>query len=462
MKKLFHYSFVVQNRMVRLVLVLLCFSYVISCDKPTPPEPDPDTPVSVSSITLNETSIVLSVGDSFSLTTKIAPANATDKTVIWSSSNTEIVSVNNGIVTAVSVGTATVCAQCGSVKAECVVNVTPVEVTSINLNKTNVNLNVGDSITLSATVKPENAFNKTITWSTSNENVVVVDQGKVTAIGVGSAKVIAQIGKVKAECIVNVTPIEINSIILDQVSVSLLPGDSIIVKATISPENATNQSLEWSYSNQNIAKVNNGTIYAISVGNAVITAKSGNVSAQCAVKVMPINVSSIKLDKSSLNLSIGQSSTLIATVFPENATNKTLTWKSSNSYVATVDNGKVIAKQIGFTKITAEIDNIYAECSVFVLPTNISFKENVITMSSGERKDLISYLIPSSTPSGAITWSSSNVEVISMENGFAVANTEGKSVITAKCSNGAFATCNIIVIDSPDSGGSEGTNEIEW
>ena len=144
------------------------------------------------------------------------------------------------------------------------------------------------------------------------------------------------------------TEVKVSSIKLNATSKTLYNGKSTTLKATVFPINATNKRLTWKSSNTKVATVDkNGKVKALKVGNAIITATStdgSNVSAQCKIKVVQ-RVTKIKLNKSIINLSKkGKTAKLKATVLPNNAYNKSVTWKSNNTKVVTVDrNGKIKA-----------------------------------------------------------------------------------------------------------------------
>lgn len=144
------------------------------------------------------------------------------------------------------------------------------------------------------------------------------------------------------------TEVKVSSIKLNDTSKTLYNGKSTTLKATVFPINATNKSLTWKSSNTKVATVDkNGKVKALKVGNAIITATStdgSNVSAQCKIKVVQ-RVTKIKLNKSIINLSKkGKTAKLKATVLPNNAYNKSVTWKANNTKVVTVDKkGKIKA-----------------------------------------------------------------------------------------------------------------------
>ena len=173
--------------------------------------------IEAKSISLNESSLTLKVGETTTLTATVSPSNATDKTVHWKSTNNSIATVNNGKITAIKSGTATITAStnCNCKEAICKVTVinneqssTPstVEVTSIILNKTNVTLEEGKTTTLTATVNPSNATNKNVTWSSDNTGVATINNGTVTAKKAGIANITAKSNNGKtATCKVTIT-----------------------------------------------------------------------------------------------------------------------------------------------------------------------------------------------------------------------------------------------------------------
>lgn len=183
-------------------------------------------PVRVKSITLNQSSLTLNKGDSVELVAFVFPENATDKNVVWSSSDPQIVSVSSkGRITAKEFGSVKITATASNgLFAVCDVTVKPVEVTSITLNKSNVSLATGKSVTLKATIAPSNADDQTVTWSSSNSSVASVVNGKITGIKEGSAVITATAGSHQAVCNVSVTqaPIEFSG-----------SGDKVITNITL-------------------------------------------------------------------------------------------------------------------------------------------------------------------------------------------------------------------------------------
>ena len=218
----------------------------------------------------------------------------------------------------------------------------PVE--SISVNPTSLTLEEGETANISATVNPSNATDKTVTWSSSSTAVATVKEGVVTAVKEGSATITAKAGGKTATCAVKVQAkyVAVTSVTLDKTSLEMTEGEEITLAATIKPENATEKDVTWTSDKTDVATVKDGKVTAVKEGTATITAKAEDKTATCKVTVKKgfVEVTSITLDKTSLSLTVGEEETLTATVKPDNATDKTVTWTSSNSAVATVDNGK--------------------------------------------------------------------------------------------------------------------------
>ena len=260
----------------------------------------------------------------------------------------------------------------------------------MSLDKTSVELTEGDDVTLIATVSPDNATNKTVTWNSSDETVATVANGKVTAIKAGTATitVTTEDGGKTATCEVTVVAkptepsepenpgnpetVSVTNVSLDKTSVELAEGDDVTLIATVSPDNATNKTVTWNSSDETVATVANGKVTAVKAGTATITVttEDGSKTATCEVtvnaKVYPVE--SVSLDKTSVELTEGDDVTLTATVSPDNATNKTVTWNSSDETVAIVANGKVTAIKAGTATITVttEDGSKTATCEVTV------------------------------------------------------------------------------------------------
>ncbi len=249
-----------------------------------------------------------------------------------------------------------------------------VRVSGVKLNITSKTLLKGDTLTLKATVSPSNATNKSVTWSSSNTKVATVKNGVVTAIGKGTANITVKTksGGKTAVCKITVkNPVAATGVKLNKKTASVEKGKSITLKATISPSNTTNKAVTFKSSNKKIATVDKkGVVTGVKPGKVTITVTTANgKKATCTVTVV-IKLKSFKYAKSSYSVKKGKTITPKLTFSPKDATNKEVTYKSSNTKVATVDkNGKVTAKKKGKVKITAtskENKKLKAECEVIV------------------------------------------------------------------------------------------------
>ena len=405
-------------------------------------------PTAVTSVTLNKTSASLKAGEIVTLTATVNPSDATDKTVTWSTSDASVATVNNGVVTAVKVGSATITARAGEKTAACAITVVPTAVTSVTLDRTSASLKAGETVTLTATVKPDDATDKTVTWSTSDATVATVTNGVVVAVKVGSATITAKAGEKTATCAITVIPTPVSSVTLNRTSASLKAGETVTLTATVNPNDATDKTVTWSTSDASVATVTNGVVVAVKVGSATITAKAGEKTATCAITVVPTPVTSVTLDKTSASLKAGETVTLTATVNPSDATDKTVTWSTSDASVATVNNGVVTAIKVGSARITAQAGEKTATCAITVVPTpvtSITLDKTSASLKAGETVILTATVNPSDATDKTVTWSTSDASVATVTNGVVVAVKVGSATITAKAGE-KTATCSITVV----------------
>ena len=183
-------------------------------------------------------------------------------------------------------------ASCGPQEPEVVV----VDVSEVSVSPTTLSLVAGDTANLTATVSPSNASNKTVTWSSSDQSVATVDNGKVTAIKEGRATITAKAGGKSATCEVIVTTkvIPVTEISLDPATISIAAGETGKLTPVITPSEASGAAVTWSSSDKTIATVNNGTVSAVAEGTVTITATAGDKSATCEVTVTPDKETLIK------------------------------------------------------------------------------------------------------------------------------------------------------------------------
>jgi uncharacterized protein YjdB/formylglycine-generating enzyme required for sulfatase activity len=279
-----------------LAAVIVCGFVFTGCDNGNIPTSG-DIPVT--GVTLDETEFGLLLDEEKVLNHTVLPAKATNKKVIWLSSLPRVATVTGGVVTGVSEGTATITVIAddgdGQFKASCVVTVSRIAVTGVTLDKTTLPLPVGGSGTLTATVLPENAANKSVRWETSDDSkaTVTVDAttgvATVKAVAAGTATITVRTNNgLTAPCAVTVTPVAVTGVTLDQPALSLDIWDSQRLIPTVSPENATDKNVTWSSDKPNVATVSTtGTVTGVAVGTATITVTTadGGKKGTCDVTV---------------------------------------------------------------------------------------------------------------------------------------------------------------------------------
>ena len=405
----------------------------------------------VEKVALDKTSVTLKAGESATLTATVSPDDATDKTVTWTSSNEDVATVSNGVVIAIKVGTATITAQAGDKTATCNVTVDATPVTSVTLDKTKASLKVNETVTLMATVKPDDATDKTVTWTSSDESIATVKDGVVTAHKLGTAIVTAKSGDKTATCIITVEATPVTSITLNTANASLRVKESVTLKATVSPDDATDKTVTWTSSNASVATVNDGVVTAHTLGTATITAKAGDKTATCNITVVATPVTSVTLNKTSASLKVKETVILTATVKPDDATDKTVTWVSSNEGIASVKDGVVTALKIGTAIITAKVGDKMATCTVTVEPTPVTSVTLDKTSASLKVKGAVTLkatVNPDDATDKTVTWTTSDASVATVKDGVVTALKIGTATITAKAGD-KTATCTVTVEPTP-------------
>jgi uncharacterized protein YjdB len=354
----------------------------------------------VTGVKLNHTSLDLRINgaagaDTGTLSATVNPDKeaATDEDVSWESDDEKVATVENGVVTAVGKGTATITATTVGKKADgqpatatCDVTVT-VLVTGVTLNKTTLPLTINGAVigteTLAAAVNPTGATNTNVSWSSSHENIARVNNGVVTAVASGTAIITVTTAGLKANdqpatatCTVTVTVL-VTGVTLPETLALTINGAVIgtgTLSATVLPAGATNKTVSWSSGDEKVATVSStGLVTAVGNGTATITAttQDGNKTATCAVTVTVL-VTGVTLTPSALELIVGgeggNTGNLSVTVQPAGATDQRVSWKTSDAGVATVNSGLVTAVAPGTAKITVTTTdgNKTATCTVTV------------------------------------------------------------------------------------------------
>ena len=357
--------------------------------------------VPATGVTLDKTELSLTEGASASLTAAVTPADTTDK-LAWTSSNEDVATVKDGTVTAVKAGTAIITAACGAAADTCTVTVTaapagplsvkvgaaayPVKPVDGQAGKYHAAVPYGSDVTVTIDADASAFF--MITDAKGNYTDFYSNPFTATAAQLdklliskdipftpaNSASKVAYLSIMDAmagttyELYIELTreAVPATGVTLSETALSLRPTEKATLTAAVAPENTTD-TLVWTSSNDAVATVKDGVVTAKSEGTATITAACGSAKAECAVTVLsPIPATGVTLDKTALKLYEGDAAKLTATVEPENTTDKTIVWTSSDKTIATVKDGAVTAVKAGTATITAACGEAKATCAVTV------------------------------------------------------------------------------------------------
>lgn len=411
--------------------------------------------VEVTEIKLNKSSMEFdTIGAADALKATVAPDNAVDKTVTYTSSNTNAATVDaDGIVRAVGNGTAVITAKAGNATAACNVKVSQ-KASQITISDNAVTFNkVGDTKKLTVSAAPSNADLSIAKWSSSNSNVASVDAGgTVKAVADGTAVITVEVGNVKATSTITVVTkttgltLSTSSVVFDKI------GDTRTVTASVTPANSS--SVTWSTSNGNVATVSaGGVITAIGNGTAVITAKAGDISKTVNVTVnqkatgLTLSTSKVSFDK------IGATKTVTASVTPANSAN--VAWSTSNSKVATVSaSGVIKAVGNGTATITAKAGDLTKTVSVKVSQktskVSITYKKTTVSgtvkVTKGKSYNFDSVVTPTnaSKENAKVTWKTSNKKIATVSStGTVKVKGKGTVTITATTADGKKASVKL-------------------
>jgi len=432
--------------------------------------------VAVTSVSLDKAELALNSGESATLTAAVLPAEATNKNVIWSSSNASIATVSKtGVVTAYAPGKVTITATSVAnvaAYASCTVTVIdPNPVKAIYLSQSTLTLNVGATATLTTVVTPEDASNKVLVWTSSDNDVAAVKDGVITARKEGKATITVASSSNPATavtCAVTVTKdiVAVTGVAMDQANITLNAGDTKKLSASVLPENASNTAVTWASSDTTVVSVNSGVVTALKPGTATVFASSvadPSKAATCVVTV-PVGtpVNQVLLSQSVLALTPGNQATLTAAVLPANATNKRIAWSSNAPEVATVKDGVVTAVKAGVAVISANAlsdANIAADCTVYVTEGNVAvtgivLSKNSLAMTTGDIYKLDTTLYPADATNTALVWASSDTSVATVSGGVVSAIKAGTAIISVTSASGAVRSACTVTVNNPVAVGS--------
>ena len=495
--------------------------------------------IAVTGVSLNVNSLELFEGDSSTLTATISPSNASEKGLTWTSSDTSVATVNNGVVNALKKGTTTITVDTtdGHKQAQCIVTVKEVTVTGFSITEEEVEMFVGDDdLALTTVITPTNASNKTIFWSSSDTSVVTVSNGLLHAVAVGTATVTGTCNSISDEVEVTVRPADEKPTISyvngefgtgsnnsdctvngnDAIKVGTsktggtfkitIPAKTVKLSVYAAAWNGVSDlSLNITSDVNGVTTspasieldadsgISNNSPFTLSGNEAdylheitlsgVITETTLTFSTSaakravmwgpvCEVRSTPagvVHAESVNVTPGSKTLDLNETVQLNAEVLPVDTTNKNVTWSSNKTNVATVSAaGLVTAKAYGTATITATTEDggFTSTCAITVENSTVSVTGVTLSVSSktivvDEEFTLTATVAPSNATNKNVTWSTSNSGVATVSNGTVTGKAAGSATITVTTSDGNFtATCAVTVNTSGGGGGSSGSTGI--
>ncbi|MEG1514777.1 MAG: Ig-like domain-containing protein [Clostridia bacterium] len=405
-------------------------------------------------VTLEEEGVSVPMGRTRQLQAVTQPANASMRSIFWSSADLSIATVDEeGVVSGIKPGTVRIAAT----TANGLTVSTDVEVRDVVLIET-MNMNVGKLVVgqgatpkLTLTLTPADA-SEDVTWKSDNPTAVTVDQaGNLNCQTLGQSVVTAATESgAEASCVVQVIDKAkvVSAIMVNKKKLEMFTGESRAVSAKIKPANAEESKVVFTSSNPEIAKVDGeSVIVGVSSGECSVyaTASSG-LSAEIDVTVKS---ASLKLSEQNMFMKKGKT-VLLKTQIKPATVKSTITWSSSDPAIATVDAGKVTAVSSGLATITATIDGgVSATCQVLVdgVPVKkVRVKPQKLKLAVDATKELTVQVAPSNATVKELAWASSDEGVVQVDNkGVLTGIGEGRAIVTAKGIGGPGAKAKVLV-----------------
>jgi uncharacterized protein YjdB len=338
----------------------------------------------------------------------------------------------------------------------------PILVSGIVLSSNSVNLTPTQTVQLSAIISPANASNQEIIWSSSNLAVATVLNGFITAIATGSVNITvsstdgSNIFEFVLVTVTAVPDIPVSNITLNQTSAILHPTNTLMLMATIMPSNATDKTVTWSSSSTNATVDSSGVVTAVSAGKAVIrvTTTSGNLVATCTLTII-VSVASVSISPITLTVNSGSTKQLTTTIVPYNATNKMVTWSSTNTSIATVNSlGVVSGISAGSTSIRAQtVDGGFSATSAVTVTIgvqNIILHTRNISLLKGATFQSTTTIAPSNATNKTVMWSSAISSIATVSNsGLITAVGNGTGIISCFTQDGNKTASIIVRVTTP-------------
>ena len=420
--------------------------------------------VTVGYVKLDKTEATIMKDKTTTLSATVYPSSLTDKSVKWESSNNAVATVTSaGKVKGVEAGTATITCTSSSTGTKATCKVT---VVCVDLNKTKAIIEKGKTMTLKATVTPETLADKSVTWKSSNTKVAKVSSaGKVKGVKAGTATITCTSNSTGAKATCKVT---VGYVKLDKTEATILKDNTTTLTATVYPPSLTDKSVTWESSDAKVATVTTeGKVKGIKAGTATITCTSNATGLKATCTVAVVN-GFVYLNETEAYVQKDKTLTLKATVTPGTLTDKSVTWESSDTKIATVTSaGKVTGVKYGTATITCTSVATGAKANCQVTVGNVIISMSEFSLKKSSTNMLTATVYPSSLADKSVIWKSSDTSIATVNaEGKVKGIKAGKATITCtSVATGLKGTCTVTVLSTSEArslgGDDDGTTGIE-
>lgn len=384
-------------------------------------------------------SISLKKGDDKTITLKYNNKTISGYDATWTTSNTAVATVRNGVITAKASGTATITAKYNGQSVKITVKVNADSTDGLKASDTKLSLSSGDKETITLTYDGDKIAGSKATWKTYNTAVATVNDGVITAKNKGKTKIRAEYKGSKVDIEVTVDGSDTKSKLkADETKVSLKKGKKETIFLTYDGSSISGSKATWKTSNSSVATVDDGVITAKGKGTATITATYKSESVKIEVKVDTTDSSDgLEADETKINLKKGKKETIRLTYNGSSISGSKATWKTSKSSVATVDDGVITAKDKGTATITASYKSETVKIEVRVDSTgssdSLEASKSKLNMSKGDKETIKLTYDGRSISNSKASWSTSKSSVANVnDDGVVTAKAKGTATITAK------------------------------
>ena len=426
--------------------------------------------VPVTDITVDKTSQTVNIDETGDIIVSFTPSNATNQTLVWESSDPEVVRIWNGHFRGLKEGKSTITATsiAGGKQVSCEVYVkdpSKIYLEDIQLEKTDYQININEAIDIPFKITPENATNGELDWISSNPDILRVYNNRFRGLQAGTAEVIirTRTGPV-VEKRIKVTikdPGTVQDILLDQTEYTINENEAVDISFKVTPEFATNGELDWISSNPDILRVYNNRFRGLKEGTAevIIRTRTGPmVEKRIQVRVVKpgkIYVESVTTDQEEYTAYIGQAIDLSYNYAPSNSTNAQFEWYAENPNIIRVYNNRFRGLAKGTTNIVVKtLDGLYVKKIKITIKDPGKVKDIVLntteyTVYENEAVDIPFSYTPEYATNAEFDWISSNPEILRVYNNRFRGLKEGVAEVIVRTRDGSLEKRIKIKVQKP-------------